>query len=289
MINELPEASTIKLIATDLDGTLLNQEGKISKKTETVIKKVLEKYPDLHFVIVTGRTRPATASIRETLGITNRPNTESLNSNGCVVFDSVGNVTCQNTLPNEYILKFHKLLNSYPKAVYAYTYSDHLITFDEKLAKKAHEMIQENFIVGNKEEHIKTVISDEARINKVCFFSVGPDSEEIKKELEKLGKEYNLEYAHYGQFAIEYMPKNTNKGTGMTKLIKELNIKKEEVIAFGDGGNDLEFLQSVGWPVAMENCYPQLKQYAKIFAKSNKEDGVADILERIFLKEDLTN
>jgi len=80
------------------------------------------------------------------------------------------------------------------------------------------------------------------------------------------------------------MPPNTNKGTGLAQLIKNLGIKKEEVLAFGDGGNDLELLKNAGWPVAMENACEALKPLAKLTAKSNAEDGVADMLERIFLK-----
>jgi len=85
------------------------------------------------------------------------------------------------------------------------------------------------------------------------------------------------------------MPYQTNKGTGLTQLIKLLNISKEEVIAFGDGGNDYQLLESAGWPVAMENAHEDLKSYAKIITKSNVEDGVADLLEKIFLKEDFMN
>jgi len=80
------------------------------------------------------------------------------------------------------------------------------------------------------------------------------------------------------------MPPNTNKGTGLAQLIKNLGIKKEEVLAFGDGGNDIELLQNAGWPVAMANACDALKSIAKLTTKSNSEDGVADMLEKIFLK-----
>jgi len=80
------------------------------------------------------------------------------------------------------------------------------------------------------------------------------------------------------------MPINTNKGTSLNQLIKLLNINKNEVIAFGDGGNDIQMLQMAGWPVAMANASDEVKSYAKLIAKSNSEDGEADMLEKIFLK-----
>jgi len=81
------------------------------------------------------------------------------------------------------------------------------------------------------------------------------------------------------------MPNQSNKGTGLARLLQQLNISKDEVIAFGDGSNDIEMLQTVGWPVAVENAVEELKPLAKIITKTNRENGVADILEKIFLNE----
>jgi len=82
------------------------------------------------------------------------------------------------------------------------------------------------------------------------------------------------------------MPINTNKGTSLSQLIERLNISKDQVIAFGDGGNDIQMLQMAGWPVAMANASNEVKSYAKLIAKSNAEDGLADMLEKIFLKKE---
>ncbi|ORX82268.1 hypothetical protein BCR32DRAFT_326930 [Anaeromyces robustus] len=297
MTNSLPEPSQIKLIATDLDGTLLNKKGQVSERTKTIIKKILKKYPDLHFVIATGRTRPSTIHVREALGIMDRPNTESLQSNGCVVYDSKGEIIWQNLLPIEYVLKFHEFIKAYPQAVYFYASGDDIISFEDKFFKRPHlgskkpnSGYKKNPQVYNKEEYIKRVELGESKINKVSLFvHVSPETEEMRQKLQELGKEYNLECCHSMPWFIEYMPYNTNKGTGLTELIKSLNIDKDEVIAFGDGGNDLELFQSVGWPVAMENACNELKLYARLTTKSNVEDGVADMLEKIFLKDDLAN
>ncbi|ORX60024.1 hypothetical protein BCR36DRAFT_342292 [Piromyces finnis] len=289
MASQLPDGSKIKLIATDLDGTLLNDEGQVSEKTKEVVGKILKKYPHLHFVIATGRTRQATIYVREALNIINKPNTESITSNGCVIHDSNNKIIYKNTLPSEYILKFHDLMIANPKALYGYTYGDGFVVFDEIFAKKLREIIKENVTVMEEEEHINKVKSGEmADINKVSYMGFFAGQETMKK-LEKLKEEYNLEKAQYDSIIVEYMPHGTNKGTGLAQLIKNLNISKDEVIAFGDGGNDIEFLQNAGWPIAMENARDVLKPFAKYIAKSNSEDGVADILERIFLKDEITN
>ncbi len=107
--------------------------------------------------------------------------------------------------------------------------------------------------------------------------------------LQKLRKEYELDSFQPSQHFIEFISPNSNKGSGLIELMNRLNITKEEVIAFGDGNNDLELFQTAGWPIAMANACNELKPLARLTTKSNKEDGVAYMLERIFLKEELTN
>ncbi|ORY76151.1 hypothetical protein LY90DRAFT_698838 [Neocallimastix californiae] len=284
MSTELPDPSKIKLITTDLDGTLINPQGDISQNTRTIIKKILKKYPDLHFVIATGRARPATADVREKLGITERPNTESLLLNGCIIYDYKGNIIWQNTLPTEFVLQFHNLLKNYPKEDYFYSSEDDAIMFNEEWARRSRENYHENTIVVDKEEHIKKVASGETKINKLCFIVTdSEDNKKIKEQLIEMSKAYNLEYAYSTSFFLEFMPPQTNKGTGLTHLIQSLNISKDEVLAFGDAGNDVDLLKNAGWPVAMANGTKELKAVSRIETKSNEEDGVAYLLEKIFL------
>jgi len=82
------------------------------------------------------------------------------------------------------------------------------------------------------------------------------------------------------------MPPKTNKGTALDQLLKILNIQKSEALAFGDGGNDVDLLKSSGWPVAVDNACDALKAIAKLTTKSNIEDGVADMMKKIFLKDE---
>ncbi|ORX46211.1 hypothetical protein BCR36DRAFT_585357 [Piromyces finnis] len=287
---KLPEASKIKVIATDLDGTLLNSKGRVSERNKTVIRKILEKYPDIHFVIASGRGRPATMRVRQDIGIMDRPNTESILCNGCIIYDSCGNILYQELLPNDLILKIHKIVPSLSESCFEYTSGDDAIFFKEKWSKFAHEMYDEQTITEDMDEFSKKIEANETKINKVCFMVSKPSEiNEIVEALDNLKKEYNMELSYTTPIFIEYMPSNINKGSGLIHLMNILNVKKEEIIAFGDGGNDFEFLQNAGWPVAMANANEKLKSYACLITKSNEEDGVADLLEKIFLKEELMN
>ena len=71
------------------------------------------------------------------------------------------------------------------------------------------------------------------------------------------------------------MSKGIDKATSLDRLAKSLNIKQEEVMAFGDGYNDLSMIEYAGLGVAMENAVDGVKQRANMITKSNNEDGIA--------------
>jgi len=105
--------------------------------------------------------------IREALGILDRPNTESLLCNGCIIYDYKGGILWQSTLPKEFVIKAHNLFKTDPTAVYFYSSGDDAIMFNEKWAKISHERFQEHTVLLDKEEHIKKVESGESKINKM--------------------------------------------------------------------------------------------------------------------------
>lgn len=139
----------------------------MSERTASIIRKVLEKYPNVHFVLASGRARPATMKIREALGLIGRPNTESLLCNGCILYDSEGNILWQSTLPKEFVVKVHNLFKEDPEGVYFYSSGDDAIMFNEKWAKISNERFQEHTVLVDKDEYIKKVESSEAYVNKV--------------------------------------------------------------------------------------------------------------------------
>jgi len=285
----IPDGSKIKIISVDLDGTLLNENSKVSDRTKEVVGKVLEKYPDLHFVISTGRPKVAITRIREALNITERPNTESLLSNGCVLYDSKGEIIWQKIIPTEFVVKFHEFVKSYPEGVYFFASGDDTLVMNEKWAKNPQNETDVERAT-TKKKILEDILSGNKMVNKVSFFFYKcPNVDVIMEGLQKLKKEYELDSYQPSQHFIEFISPNSNKGSGLIELMNRLNITKEEVIAFGDGNNDLELFQTAGWPIAMANACNELKPLARLTTKSNKEDGVAYMLERIFLNEELVN
>lgn len=83
---------------------------------------------------------------------------------------------------------------------------------------------------------------------------------------------------------LEVLPPGASKGYGVLKLLEHMNISPEDTVAFGDGENDIEMLELVGYGVAVDNAKDLLKRVAKYGTKTNDEYGVASILELLSAK-----
>ena len=100
--------------------------------------------------------------------------------------------------------------------------------------------------------------------------------------LQRLGAQLHL-YRSKDTY-LEIAPKPISKATGLKKILEHgYAIGLDEVVAFGDGYNDIDLLQQVGWGVAVANAFPEVKAVANEVTKHHKEDGVASTLARIFL------
>ena len=81
-------------------------------------------------------------------------------------------------------------------------------------------------------------------------------------------------------YFLEVVPKGVAKDKSLEALLDKIGIKREELIACGDGMNDLPMIEYAGLGVAMENAYPKVKESADVIAPSNDDDGVAYIMEK---------
>jgi hypothetical protein len=120
----------------------------------------------------------------------------------------------------------------------------------------------------NDENIIKIMIIDEPEIL----------DEAIPKLPKEAYEKYNIVKStpHF----LEIINKNGNKGEGLRALAKHLNISKEEIIAVGDAGNDLEMIEYAGLGVAMENATEDVKKAANYQTTSNNDDGIAKVVEK---------
>ena len=277
-----------KLVAIDLDGTMLNQYGIITEKTKKAISKAQEK--GVEVMIASGRAITSVKRFSKEIN----SNKYFISGNGAITYDIKNNkILYENILSKTKALKIIKICeeNSIYYNVYTengiiaknlsyntlYYYKDNLTKPDEN---RTHINIVENvydYFEQREEKILKIMICDE---HKTVFNSIVRKLEvsHMSRKIIKQGTdEIALEY-----FYTEVSAKDVDKWNALEEIIGLMNISKEEVVTIGDNANDLKMITNAGLGVAMGESAPYVKQSADIIAPTNDEDGVAIILNKIF-------
>ncbi|MBS4534005.1 Cof-type HAD-IIB family hydrolase [Clostridium sp. D2Q-14] len=262
-----------KAIISDLDGTLLNSNHRVSQYTKEVVKKVINK--GIHFFIATGRHHKDIDYIRNDLGL----DSVFITSNGCRIHDTNKNKLLGYDIEEDIVkgLLNLKVDDSIHKNIYQE---------DKWYAEKENKWLDE-FI---KESNFLYELVDFNELDKFTatkVFFLGEDYESLVQLQERIEKLYpdKLNIAFSLTNCLEIMPKGVSKGHAIEKVLGKYNIKPEEAIAFGDGLNDLEMLKIVGKGYIMGNAHDKLINALpnNDIIKSNTEEGLARKLEEIFL------
>ena len=286
-----------KLVAIDLDGTMLNQYGIITEKTKKAISKAQEK--GVEVMIASGRAITSVKRFSKEIN----SNKYFISGNGAITYDIKNNkILYENILSKTKALKIIKICeeNSIYYNVYTengiiaknlsyntlYYYKDNLTKPDEN---RTHINIVENvydYFEQREEKILKIMICDE---HKTVFNSIVIKLKELseievlevshmsRKIIKQGTDEIALEY-----FYTEVSAKDVDKWNALEEIIGLMNISKEEVVTIGDNANDLKMITNAGLGVAMGESAPYVKQSADIIAPTNDEDGVAIILNKIF-------
>ena len=286
----------IKLIAIDLDGTLLNSKGEISNENIQAIKMAKEK--GIEIVLASGRTPYAVENIAKEIGADNY----MICGNGAFIYDIQNQKNVYDCfLEKEKVLKIIKLCEEnsvyynictqnyiIAKSLNYNTMYYHNSNLDKPLDKRTQiNLVQDiyKYIEKNKKiDVLKIEICDE---NKVIFDGILRKIREItdidileiehksKKELKLDMQNVQLEY-----YYTEILNKNTNKWTAIEYLLNIFNIDKSQVMAIGDNVNDIEMVTNAGIGVAMGNSMLEKNKIGDFFAKDNESSGVAQAIKQ---------
>lgn len=260
----------IKCVVLDIDGTITNSEGKISDYTQKIIKKLVTK--NIKVIIASGRNIDSVVEIGK---ICNASSIVIAN-NGSTVYDySKNKFLFLNIINHELIhLVWNLCLEYNIDSIYNsmnLRYRNYKC-LDKKYNEKNDIEIENIADIKNDIYQIVLLSNDVRKFN--CCIN------EIKKyELEIC----NTAKGSNGIVFADINLKCTSKGIAINELCKLLNIKKNNIICFGDSINDIEIFHNCGIKVAMKNSVQELKSIADYITKySNKEDGVAKFLEEYF-------
>lgn len=259
----------IKLIAVDLDGTLLQSDNQIGAETKRILQKADQA--GIKVVPASGRPLPGVIPYMQELGITGDHNYAVL-YNGGLVQSFTGNVLISHQFAYEEFKKFVKLEKQNPGVNLHFMKEHDYWTLDRKLSLKMAKM---SFLSG-----APFVIKD--------FDEVPTDFHFIKAEytgpegkLDKMGRnfpawleDYNV--ARSDPLIWEINKRDASKGKGVHQLAQKLGIKDSEVMVFGDQGNDLSMFEIPEFKkIAMGNAISEIKEKADYVTKSNDEAGIA--------------
>lgn len=263
-----------KLIAIDMDGTLLNSKKEISNRTYDAIQKAKEK--GIHIVLATGRLLKSAQFVAENLKLSNH----ILACNGAIIIDDKKVIYSRPMDLNEVekVMALGKKFNAYyhfydENCLYSNTYVKEIVDYYQGRDQKIDIKIFNN----------DTEILDNKNLNIYKFLFIDNDLQKLENLREELTQVNKISLTKSWSNNLEVMDTEASKGLGLKFLCTELNISPEHVIAIGDNENDLSMINFAGLGVSMGNGEEIVKMQSDYITSTNDEDGVAKVIEKFIL------
>jgi HAD superfamily hydrolase (TIGR01484 family) len=243
--------TTYRLIALDLDGTLLNKQNEISPQNLQAIRQAIDV--GVKVIVSTGR------GIQNILPILQKYNLQLpiVAVNGSEVWESPNILRKRNLMPVGHVKQLHQVAVEHDLWWWSYA-------------------VEGAF---NKEKWVDSI--DHIQWLKFGFASEDDQLlHKLRNHLQALDM-YELTNSHHDN--IEINPKGISKASGVREICQMFQISMSEVIAIGDSGNDLSMIRAAGLGVAMGNASENVKQHADVITLTNDEHGVAEIIHTYVL------
>jgi Cof subfamily protein (haloacid dehalogenase superfamily) len=268
MMEQATNWPKIKLVATDMDGTLLNSRYELSNDFYSVFEQMKEK--GILF---------AAASGRQFFNLLNRfeaikEEVIFIAENGSYVVYKGEELLVQampEDLTKEQLLIARNIPDTYivlcgKKKAYIENSNPHFVS-KVKLYYDRFELV-DDLVKIEDDQFLKIAICDLAGAETNSYTHFGKERDHLQVKVS-------------GSIWLDISHKLADKGRAMAVVQKKYGITKDETMAFGDYLNDLEMMQQAYFSFAMENAHPAIKQAARFMAKSNDENGVLEVLQQM--------
>lgn len=268
----------IKLIAIDMDGTLLNSQKKLTQRSLDTLNEAAAR--GIWVVPSTGRMVQGLPEYIKVL-----PTRYIITINGGCVWDLKENVSIyEANIPHARAMEVIEFIQKYDAVNECYCNNEAL------LSKESYSLIDYHIpdslaavVKGNRkalDDYIGTMRDKRADVQKIQLFFHDNDKRlEAIREIEELYPDLLVTCSQ--TYNIEINAASANKGNALEILARHLGMDMEQTIAFGDGGNDKSMLLASGYAVAMANGTDEIKAVADYITLSNDEDGVAVAIEKL--------
>ena len=260
-----------RAIALDLDGTLTNHDKVVTPRTRQALLKAQEQGAII--ILASGRPTYGIVPVAECLELEKRGGYILSYNGGNIVNAKTGEKLFSQFLPDAVIPILYKYAKEKNHALLGYA-GNEIIT----------EMPDDQYV---KEEsrtnkmNIRKVdnLLDALEPHPTKLLMTGDPTDMIKAEeelVEILGEKMDI--FRSAPFFLELVPKGIDKAQSLLRLLSKINLTPADLMAFGDGYNDLSMLKLAGVGVAMANAAPEVRADADYVTLSNEEDGVAEAL-----------
>ncbi len=268
-----------KLVAIDIDGTLITDKKEVTPRTITTIKEATKK--GIKVIICSGRSFYRLEKYVEEVGLKKENQCTICFNGGMIIENTTKNLIYSHPLDNKEVKELIQLGKSLELPMMIYAKDTHYTEKVPDIIKQNDKNMEELNLKVMKFDEIN-FHKEENYIYKICFIDKPEIIREKRKEIPKdIMQKYEItssvpEY-------IEIVPKGIKKSEGIKAVMQIYGIKQKDVMAIGDGENDVEMLKFAGLGVAMENASDYVKGFADVVTTSNNDDGVANAIEKYIL------
>lgn len=267
-----------KLVALDMDGTLLNSQKEISARNKQAIKDA--RAQGVHVVLASGRALEGLADYLTELDMTSDADYVLSYNASLVQRVESKQIIHKQIMQGSDAKNIASLARDFGVYVHAFSPTRGLITPENNSYTK-HESVLNCMPVteidfnelDNGEEIVKVMMVADPDVLSAAIAQLPPF----------LYEQYTI--VQSAPFFLELLNPKSNKGAGVAKLAEHLNIDASEVICMGDAGNDHHMIEYAGLGVAMGNATDDIKALADHITDSNDNDGVAKVIEQLILNK----
>jgi len=269
----------IRLVAMDLDGTLLGGDKGVSEYTAKILRECEDR--GVKMVIASGRGFDSARAYARVAGL----NSPVVSANGARADETpFGPTILEDCIPEELSRDICRIMLE--SGIYFVCYCRD-VNYSANGTQIKRGLAPKIDVDGGK-YNARNVLSLEELLcegvkRPYKYVAFTTDYDALARLRERLEREIDAAISSSWPDNVEVLAKGCGKGKAIGFLAERYGIGKDEIMAFGDQENDMEMLHAAGWPVAMENGVDALKKIAHIVAPKNTEDGVAKVLEKTVL------
>jgi len=266
----------IKLIAIDMDGTLLNSKKELLDETKQYFKNFHNKNTETLLVLCTGRPETGIRPYLKDLGYLEE-NHYIISQNGANIYESqTGKRVMDAFLDSKAIQKWIELGKKHGVSVMGGGV-DYYYCFDQEPTEW---MEFDTKIVSGQLKRISIEESLNTDFYKLLLMG---DEEQLNEFETFIPEVWRDEFyvVRSQKYLVEVLKKGVNKAYGLEQLARELNIEPSEIAAIGDAANDIEMLEYAGLAIAMGNASEEVKSISDIVTDTNENNGVIKAIDKL--------